>query len=136
MHIRYDEDPFQQDLANRLASEEAVQSRFVSAPCATLNAVSVVKTDFDTGDQCYVLHVAATADLTSVAASLSNNTIKLYSAREAGGLSFVGTFDRHTDTITSISYPLADTPHALYSSSEDGSVRGWDVRSGQQVERC
>lgn len=135
MHIRYDEDPAQQELASRLVTEDPAQRHIVSAPCSALTAVSVVRTDFDSGDQCYVFNVATTPDSTAVAASLSNNTIKLYSARDAGGLSYVGSLNGHTDIVTSVSYALADTPHALYSSSEDGSVRGWDTRSGQQAER-
>lgn len=134
MHVRFDEDDAEQELARRLQPSAAAERPAVSGPCAALTAVSVVRTDFDSGDQCYVFEVAATPDLISVAASLSNNKIKLYSTREASGLSFTGSLNGHTDTVTSIAYAMADTPHALYSSSEDGTIRGWDARTGQQAE--
>ena len=135
MHVRFDEDSAEQELTRRLATSAAAQRPIAAVPCAVLTAVNVVRTDFDSGDQCYVFGVAASADLTSVAASLSNNSIKLYSARDAAGLSFVGSLNGHRDIITSISYAMADTPYALYSSSEDGTVRGWDARTGQEAER-
>ena len=31
---------------------------------------------------------------------------------------------------------LPDAPHLLHSCAADGTVRGWDARVGQQVERC
>lgn len=133
MHLRFEEDLAEQELSRRLQAPPA-QRPVPAAPCASLTAVNVVRTDFDSGDQCYVFSVAASPDLSSVAASLSNNTIKLYSIGKAGALSFVGGFSGHTDVVTSLSYALADTPHAVYSSSEDGTVRGWDTRSGQQAE--
>lgn len=134
MHVRFDEDSAEQELTRRLQSPAAAQRPIVAVTCAALTAVNVVRTDFDS-DQCYVFSVAANSDSTSVAASLSNNSIKLYSARDAAGLSFVGSLNGHSDIITSVSYAMADTPHALYSSSEDGTVRGWDARTGQQAER-
>jgi WD40 repeat protein len=30
----------------------------------------------------------------------------------------------------------ADAPDLVYSSSEDGTVRSWDFRSGQQTQQC
>ena len=137
MHTRFDEkeETADQELARRLQLPTAVQSSTPYTPCAGLNAVNIVKTDFDSRDQCYVFDIAASADSSSLAASLSNNTIKLYKARGSGGLSYVGELSGHTDTISQLSYAGAEAPHALYSSSADGTVSGWDCRTGQQAER-
>ncbi len=139
MHVRYDEqqeETADEELARRLQQPVATQSSRSNVPCTGLNAVNIVKTDFDNRDQCYVFDIAASADSTNLAASLSNNTIKLYTARGSGGLTYVGELTGHSDTISDISIAGPDTPHALYSSSADGTVRGWDSRSGQQVQRC
>ena len=42
----------------------------------------------------------------------------------------------HEGSIRALHFPLpADQPHLLHSCSADGTLRGWDVRSGLQVER-
>ena len=125
----------EQELARRLQQPVATQSSDSYSACSGLNAVSVLRTDFDSGDQCYVFDVAASTNLGIVAAALSNNTVKLYNTRESGGFTYMGELKGHTDVISEISFAGDDNPHALYSSSEDGSVRGWDSRSGQQAER-
>jgi len=142
MHTRFDdqllhqqEETADQELARRLQQPTAVHSTGSYAPCAGLNAVNIVTTDFDSRDQCYVFDVAACADLTSLAVSLSNNTIKLYTARGSDGIAYVGELSGHTDTISEVSFAGVEAPHALYSSSADGTVRGWDSRTGQQAER-
>ena len=44
------------------------------------------------------------------------------------------TLEGHGGPITDASFPLASEPSAFITSSEDGSVRLWDCRSGQAVQ--
>ena len=135
MPFRFDEETeetAEQELARRLQQPAATQR---SGACTSLHSVNVLKTDFDSGDQCYVFNVAASTTTGIVAAALSNHTVKLYNARDSGGFTYLGELKGHTDVISEISFARDDNPHALYSSSEDGSVRGWDSRTGQQAER-
>ena len=138
MHFRFDEETeetAEQELARRLQQPAATQSSGTYSACTSLHSVNVLKTDFDSGDQCYVFDVAASTTTGIVAAALSNHTVKLYNARDSGGFKYLGELKGHTDVISEISFARDDNPHALYSSSEDGSVRGWDSRTGQQAER-
>lgn len=138
MHFRFDEETeetAEQELARRLQQPAATQSSGSYGACTSLHAVNVLKTDFDSGDQCYVFDVAASVTTGIVAAALSNHTVKLYNARDSGGFTYLGELKGHTDVISEIAFAGEDNPHALYSSSEDGSVRGWDSRTGQQAER-
>lgn len=138
MHFRFDEqgdETAEQELARRLQQPVATQTSESHSICSSLNAVSVVKTDFDTHDPCYVFNVAASGDCQIVAASLSNQAIKLYNAKGSGGLAYLGELTGHTEVISEISFAGEDNPHGLYSSSEDGTVKGWDSRTGQQVQR-
>jgi WD40 repeat protein len=41
----------------------------------------------------------------------------------------------HEGSIRELHFCLPDQPQLLHSCAADGSVRGWDTRSGQQVER-
>lgn len=138
MHFRFDEETeetAEQELARRLRQPAATQSSGSYGACTNLHAVNVLKTDFDSGDQCYVFDVAASMTVGIVAAALSNHTVKLYNARDSGGFTYLGELKGHTDVISEIAFAGDDNPHALYSSSEEGSVRGWDSRTGQQAER-
>ncbi|KAL3157293.1 hypothetical protein ABBQ38_001524 [Trebouxia sp. C0009 RCD-2024] len=137
MHFRFDEETeetAEQELARRLRQPAATQSSGSYGACTNLHAVNVLKTDFDSGDQCYVFDVAASMTVGIVAAALSNHTVKLYNARDSGGFTYLGELKGHTDVISEIAFAGDDNPHALYSSSEEGSVRGWDSRTGQQAE--
>ena len=50
------------------------------------------------------------------------------------GVQFTGELAGHEAAITEAHFPLEAEPHLLYTCSRDGTARGWDVRSGQQVE--
>lgn len=74
-------------------------------------------------------------DCSTVAASLSNNSIKVYNCGPAG-LGHAGDIQNaHQNTISDIQFALPGVPHALYSCSRDGHVKAWDLRSRQQAER-
>lgn len=66
-------------------------------------------------------------DWTSMAVSLSSNTVKLYSPVTG---QYVGECGKHSDTINHI---LLSGNDILYSCSTDGTLRAWDTRSYQQV---
>lgn len=129
------EETAEQELARRLQQPAATQSSVPYSACSSLNAVNVLRTDFDTGDQCYVFHVAASTHSGTVAAALSNHTVKLYNSGNSDGFTYLGELKGHTDVVSEIAFAGYDNPHALYSSSEDGSIRGWDSRTGQQAQR-
>ena len=92
--------------------------------------MSSISTDYDGNDQCYVLHLAAPSP-TAIAAALSNKEIKLYSLAN-DDLHFVGNLNGHTKTITSLH---AIDPNTLLSSSNDGTVVEWDLRSSTPQTR-
>lgn len=52
-----------------------------------------------------------------------------------GGLQFVGELTGHEGMVRELRFCLPDQPHLLHSAGGDGTVRGWDTRAGQQVER-
>jgi hypothetical protein len=51
------------------------------------------------------------------------------------GLQFAGDLAGHSGPITDAHFALPEEPSLLHTSSADGTVRGWDVRSGQTVEQ-
>ncbi|XP_071698265.1 WD repeat-containing protein GTS1 [Rutidosis leptorrhynchoides] len=83
-----------------------------------------IQTNF--GDD-YVFQIVHKEDWTSMAVSLSSNTVKLYSPVTG---QYVGECGKHSDTINHI---LLSGSNMLYSCSTDGTLRAWDTRSFQQV---
>lgn len=128
------EESAEQELARRLQQPAATQNSIPYSACSSLNAVNVLKTDFNSGDRCYVFHVTASTHAGTVAAALSNHSIKLYNSRDSGRFTYLGELNGHTDAVSEIAFAGEDNPHALYSSSEDGTIRAWDSRSGQQAQ--
>jgi WD40 repeat protein len=123
-HVYFDDDDSTQPFAS--TSTAATQIQYARCCC---NA----RVDYDFGDPCYVFKIVRSHDGLRLAATLSNNTIKTYSIH-ADALSHAGDLRGHSKRITDARFPLPDAPHALYSCSSDGTVRGWDLRSGQQAE--
>jgi WD40 repeat protein len=96
---------------------------------------SRARVSFNEADPTYVFKAARSPDNSTIASSLSNNSIKLYSCGPAG-LGHAGDISAaHQATISDIQFALPDVPHALYSCSRDGHVKAWDLRSRQQAER-
>ncbi|KAF5837535.1 WD40-repeat-containing domain protein [Dunaliella salina] len=91
-----------------------------------------VKTDFNS-DPHYVFKAVLQPSNRVVAASTSSGLIKLYDAQAGTQLNHVGDLRGHTDTITDVAFAAADSPGLVHSSSTDGTVRGWDMRAGQEV---
>ncbi|KAL4572114.1 hypothetical protein LXL04_018883 [Taraxacum kok-saghyz] len=84
-----------------------------------------IQTNF--GDD-YVFQIVPKEDWTSMAVSLSSNTVKLYSPVTG---QFVGECCRgqHSDSINHILF----SGNILHTCSSDGTLRAWDTRSYQQV---
>lgn len=96
---------------------------------------SNARVDFDFRDPCYVFKAVLSPDSATIAASLSNNAIKTFACSHPAALVAAGDLpSAHTGTITDVGFPLPDCPHALYSSSRDGTVKGWDLRTKQQAD--
>ncbi|KAK9819875.1 hypothetical protein WJX72_003515 [[Myrmecia] bisecta] len=56
------------------------------------------------------------------------------SARNGCDLGFVGELKGHEGKINEVAFPNPDEPETLVSCASDGTIRGWDTRSGQQVD--
>jgi len=96
---------------------------------------SRARVSFNDKDPTYVFKASRSLDCSTVAASLSNNAIKVYNCGPAG-LGHAGDIQNaHQNTISDIQFALPDVAHALYSCSRDGHVKAWDLRSRQQAER-
>lgn len=115
-----------------------VPSTSAAAPTAAATkfaqCCSRARVDYNVADPCYVFKAIRNPDGSIAAASISNNSIKLYSC-STSGLSHVADIQAHQDTISDVQFPLPSVPQALYSCSRDGWVKGWDLRSRQQAER-
>lgn len=116
----------------------AVPSTSTAAPAAAATkfaqCCSRARVDYNMSDPCYVFKAIRNLDCSIAAASISNNSIKLYSC-SASGLSHAADLQAHRDTITDVQFPLPAVSQALYSCSRDGCIKGWDLRSRQQAER-
>ncbi|XP_022758015.1 WD repeat-containing protein 89 homolog [Durio zibethinus] len=86
-----------------------------------------IQTNF--GDD-YVFQIVSKDDWTSMAVSLSTNSVKLYSPMTG---QYFGECKGHSSTINHISFSGASTPHVLHSCSSDGTIRAWDTRTFHQV---
>ncbi|KAL1827360.1 hypothetical protein ACET3Z_005772 [Daucus carota] len=83
-----------------------------------------IQTNF--GDD-YVFQIVHKDDWTSMAVSLSTNTVKLYSPATG---QFIGECNKHhSSTINQIMF----SGDILRSCSSDGTVRAWDTRSFQEI---
>lgn len=139
MHLHFDSD--EEEGRHRMdASAAAAPSCPPAAPSPAASGLRLprclcsVRVDFnDLSDPCYVFKVVRSADASVFAASVSNNRIKLY-GMQASNLTHIGDLTGHGGTITDVAFPLVDAPHALFSASRDGTVRGWDTRAGRQAE--
>ncbi|KAJ8898593.1 hypothetical protein K2173_004206 [Erythroxylum novogranatense] len=90
---------------------------------------NTIQTNF--GDD-YVFQITAKDDWTSMAVSLSTNTVKLYSPATG---QYQGECRGHSNTVNHISFSNLATPHVLHSCSSDGTIRAWDTRTFQEVSR-
>lgn len=75
----------------------------------------------------YVTHVERNCDGSKLAAALSSREVKVYGRGDCT-IRIEGTMTGHTGAITQIAFAPGD-PRALLSSSQDGTVKGWDTRT-------
>lgn len=78
----------------------------------------------------YVFQITPKEDWTTMAVSLSNDAVKLYSPSTG---QYLGECRGHTSTINEIAFADSSSPHLLQSCSSDGTLRAWDTRTFQQV---
>lgn len=104
-------------------------SHFASAATSSkrLAVKGTIQTNF--GED-YVFQIASSPEASTLAVSLSTNTIKLYSP-DTG--QFLGDCKGHRGTIHEISFTVPFSPHLLCSCSSDATVRTWDTRTFKQV---
>ena len=86
-------------------------------------------------DPTYVFRIAYSSPIACLVASLSNNCLKAYSAGDGSQLVPMLDIVGHTGGVTDVGFHFPDSPSLLHSSSMDGTIRGWDMRTGQEAER-
>ncbi|XP_054803964.1 WD repeat-containing protein GTS1 isoform X1 [Prosopis cineraria] len=96
-------------------------------PAKRFRLKNSIQTNF--GDD-YVFQIVPKDDWSTMAVSLSTNTVKLYSP-VAGH--YHGECKGHSDTINQILFSGLLNSHVLGSCSSDGTIRIWDTRTSQQV---
>mmetsp|Transcript_52758 Transcript_52758/g.67651 ORF Transcript_52758/g.67651 Transcript_52758/m.67651 type:complete len:372 (+) Transcript_52758:48-1163(+) len=74
----------------------------------------------------YVFEIAKNEDSSKIAAALSNRSVVFYD----GNMTPLGKFDGHTGTVNDVIFAGHDV---ILSACEDRKVRGWDIRSKNQV---
>nr|DAD38067.1 TPA_asm: hypothetical protein HUJ06_008708 [Nelumbo nucifera] len=92
-----------------------------------LSMKNSIQTSF--GDD-YVFQIVSSQGNSSLAVSLSTNTVKLYSP---GTGQYLGECKGHSNTIHQISFSGPSTPHLFHSCSSDRTIRSWDTRTFKQV---
>mmetsp|Transcript_6920 Transcript_6920/g.25494 ORF Transcript_6920/g.25494 Transcript_6920/m.25494 type:complete len:446 (+) Transcript_6920:151-1488(+) len=85
-----------------------------------------------TTDPAYVFDIRRSPDGTALAATLSSNAVKLYSTD--GALTLKAELLGHSRRISVFKFPLPQQePSTCGSSSEDGTLRLWDLRTAQET---
>lgn len=106
--------------------------RSSTGPAPFGGAMANDEDDDDQGMQYeYVTHLERNCDESKLVAALSSREIKLYT-RDASTLRIEGTLEGHGGSVTELAFAPSD-PCALLSSSQDGTVRGWDTRTLKQT---
>jgi WD40 repeat protein len=110
-------------------------------PIAMPKCCGSIKVDYSR-DPAYVFRVVCrdggAGRLEQVAASISNNLIKLYAVTgpqvtHVSNLPSAAGEAGHTATITGLDW-APDDPALLYSCGHDGVVRCWDTRTSKQAQ--
>lgn len=94
--------------------------------------LSSVRVDYE--EECYVLAFDYNRPSSTLAASLSNRIVKLYTFRETQA-QFTGQLAQHAGRISEVAFLLPGDPHLLHTACLDGVVRGWDLRTHTVVEQ-
>ena len=81
MHIRFPGEELERGEGRQALHASTSSDPSPASAAALFSCVASVRTDFNRGDQCYVLHLAQAPGQPLVAASLSNGRIKLFSVR-------------------------------------------------------
>ena len=117
----------------------AARRQLLPAMSANVTPLASVRVDFNFNDPCYVLRLAACdcarAGDAAVVAALSNHALKLF-AWQAGDLRHAADMTGHSGRITDLYVPSDEAGALAVSSSEDCTVRCWDLRSHAESERC
>lgn len=116
------------DAGARSAPPQPAGSASLPVCCGSL------RVDSNRNNPSYVFKTACNATRDAAVASTSDNIIKAFSL-QASQLAHVCDFKGHTQTISDVMFTDPACSSTLHSSSHDGTVRGWDCRSGQQAER-
>ncbi len=83
----------------------------------------------------YVLDLALSASGLHLAAALSNDAVKLFTADAAGQLKDAAKpLPATQEFVTQLSFPSAQQPQKLFVSTSQGQLKVIDIVSGQQVE--
>lgn len=121
------------------AAAPAARRLALLAMIANVTPLASVRVDFNFSDPCYVLQLVASDPArggdAAVVAALSNHALKLF-ACGAGDLRHVADMTGHNGRITDVCMPRGAPSELAISSSEDGTVRCWDLRSQAECERC
>lgn len=132
VHIRFDESD---DADMGQAEPPAAPAQAVlpaTGPTALAACCCRVRVD-NNRNPSYVFRATVNSQRDAAVASTSDNIVKAY-ALASGQLSHVCDLRGHTASITDVGF--TDASSLLHSSSRDGSIRGWDLRSGgKQTER-
>lgn len=98
-----------------------------SSSSKRLGIRNTIQTNF--GDD-YVFQIASSQEISTLAVSLSTNSIKFYSPATG---QYFGECKGHSGTIHEISFSSPTSAHVICSCSSDGTVRAWDTRTFKQV---
>ncbi|XP_020588453.1 WD repeat-containing protein 89 homolog [Phalaenopsis equestris] len=115
------------DLFQRTAAASSASFSDAAISSKRVAIKNTIQTNFHDD---YVFQIASSPEISTLAVSLSSNTIKLYSPATE---QFLGECKGHSSTINEISFTVPSSPNLLCSCSSDGTVRLWDTRIFKQV---
>lgn len=126
VHLRFEEsveDDMEEDMPLAAAPSigHVTSATFRLPACCAMQSVG----------SAYVFKADMNQSLTAVVASTSDCVIKAYSI-SSNQMAHVCDLAGHGGTISEVMF--TDAQSMLHSSSADGTVRGWDLRTGRQVE--
>ena len=136
VHFHFDDDAMEDAPATTTATASSAIPQCSSGSLRLPRCRSVTSV----GPNSYVFRAVANDAADAVIASTSDNIINAYSLASSQ-LAHVCDLRGHGGTITDVAFTggggggAAPSSSLLHSSSVDGTVRGWDLRSGAQAER-